>query len=520
MAQLATKSSRHFIEPNLVGHDRSQVEIFCYAEVPAPDAETLRLKALAEHWRATVGLTDDELAALVRRDAIDVLVDLGGRTARNRLLTFARKPAPVQVAHFLGHGYTSGLSVMDAFLADEALAPPGSEPLFSEPIVRLPRIPVVYQPPEGMPAVASLPALQRGYVTFGNFGRVVRLNVEVIATWARILNAVPRSRLVLNTVGFADQEVSDRYRRLFAAAGIDAGRVDLVFTTPQQKTWEAYSGIDIGLDPFPHNGGTTTIEALWLGVPSVCLDGRPSVGRFGAAIMGAVGLGDWVAKSKDAYVALAVARARDLPSLAAVRAGLRERMRGSTLCDARGLCAELEGAYLTLWQRYCDREDRVSALQIEGAREYGAGNAARAVELFRSAAEMRPRASSFSDLGAALRLAGRVAEAEAAYREAVSRDPSLAAAHANLGNLLNKQGRSAEAEIALRRAAELAPKDAQGLRNLAVCLMHQLRTRRGRACSASGARAGAPRRRSLRQSGPASAPARQVGRTRRVTTRA
>ncbi len=248
---------------------------------------------------------------------------------------FARKPAPVQVAHFLGHGYTSGLSVMDAFLADDALAPLGSDHLFSERVVRMPRMPVTYTPPTNMPEVAPLPALKNGYITFGNFGRVVRLNEDVIATWSKIMNALPKSRLVLNTVAFKDPEIGHRYHRMFARHGVSADRVDLLFTSPQPKTWDAYGQIDIALDPFPHNGGTTTIEALWLGVPSVCLRTRPSVGCFGATIMGSVGLGSWVANDADEYVALAVRRASNIESLATLRASLRSRMTASPLCDAR-----------------------------------------------------------------------------------------------------------------------------------------------------------------------------------------
>ncbi|WBT38303.1 O-linked N-acetylglucosamine transferase, SPINDLY family protein [Hyphomicrobium sp. DMF-1] len=471
----ATKSSRHFIEPILVGHDRSKVEIFCYAEVPAPDAETHRLKALAEHWRGTVGLSDDELANLIRRDAIDVLVDLGGHTARNRLLTFARKPAPVQVAHFLGHGYTSGLSVMDAFLADDELAPPGSDHLFSEPVERLPRMPVAYQPPQGMPDVTALPALANGYITFGNFGRAVRLNDEVIATWSEILKRVPRSRLVLNTVAFVDEEVCRRYRDLFAGHGISADRIDLVFTTPQPKTWEAYGTIDIALDPFPHNGGTTTIEAAWLGVPSICLKTRPSVGCFGATIMGSLGLSDWVAISREEYIAKAIARATDIEALAALRAGLRARMAASPLCDARGLATELERVYERLWLRYVDREEAVETLQRAAGWAYGRGNIERAIELFQEAAKRSQRADTMSNLGAAYRAAGRNAEAEAAYREAIARAPGFANAHGNLGNLLAGRGRLAEAESELRKACTAAPNDPQILRNLGLCLMRQLK---------------------------------------------
>ncbi|HEX2839763.1 tetratricopeptide repeat protein, partial [Hyphomicrobium sp.] len=471
----ATKSSRHFIEPILVGHDPEKVEVFCYAEVPAPDAETHRLKALAQHWRTTVGLSDDELADLIRRDAIDVLVDLGGHTARNRLLTFARKPAPIQVAHFLGHGYTSGLSVMDAFLADDVMAPEGSDHLFSEPVERMSRMPVAYEPPQGMPDVAPLPALKNGYVTFGNFGRVVRLNDEVIATWAEILSAVPRSRLVLNTVAFLDEEVCRRYRGLFAKHGISADRVDMVFSTPQSKTWEAYAGIDIALDPFPHNGGTTTIEAAWLGVPSVCLKMRPSIGCFGASIMGTLGLSDWVASTRRDYVAMAIRRAANIEALTELRAGLRARMAASALCDARGLAKDLERVYRRLWQRYLDREEAVDTLQRAAGWAYGRGNAARAVELFQEAAKRAPRASILSNLGAALRAAGRDDEAEKIYREAIERAPGFPNAHGNLGNLLSNRGRLAEAEVELRQAHAASPGDPQILRNLGVCLMRQLK---------------------------------------------
>ena len=289
-----------FAEPLLAAHDRSAVELHCYAEVPAPDAVTERFRAIADHWHSTVGLSDAELAEQIRRDRIDVLVDLAGHTAGNRLLTFARKPAPIQVAWLLGHGYTSGLSAMDAFLADAELAPPGADGLFSERLVRLSRIPLAYAPPAEMPDVAPLPALANGCITFGYFGRTVRLNDAVLAAWARILHAVPGSRLMLNSAPFGEPAGREQMSARFAALGIDPARLELVYTSPQPRTWAAYGEIDIALDPFPHNAGTTTIEALWQGVPVLSLAGRPTVGRFGAAILHAVGLDDWVTNDVDA----------------------------------------------------------------------------------------------------------------------------------------------------------------------------------------------------------------------------
>ncbi len=466
------KSARHFIEPMLAGHDRRAVEVFAYAEVAHPDAVTAYFKTLTDHWRPTVGLSDDELAALIRHDRIDVLIDLGGHTARNRLLALARKPAPVQIAHFLGHGYTSGMSAMDAFLADDCLAPAGSDHLFAERVMRLGRIPIAYQAPPELPPVASLPALRKGYVTFGHFGRTVRINERVVEAWARILNGVPGSRLMLNTGPFGDEGVRERYRRRFADHGISADRLELVYTTPQPNTWAAYGEVDIGLDPFPHNAGTTTIEALWLGVPVISLADRPSVGRFGLSILHAAELDDWVADTIDAYVAKAIAAAGDLPALAELRAGLRMRMQASPLGDGPGLAHQLERTYRSLWREWCaERSLDPAALTAKAAAAYQSGDFAAAAALFEKVAKATGEAGAWSNLGACLRALGRGQPAEAAFRQAIARDPALANAHANLANLLTGRGLLAEAADSYRAALALAPNDADTWRAYAVCLL-------------------------------------------------
>ncbi len=338
-----------FAEPLLAAHDRSCIEVFCYAAVTAPDAVTARFRALAEHWRNIVDLDDAAVAELIRRDGIDVLVDITGHTAGSRLLVFARRPAPVQIEYLLGHGYTSGLSAMDAFLADAVLAPPGSDALFSERIIRLPRVPLAYAPPDTMPPVAPLPALANGFVTFGYFGRTERLNDAVIATWARILHDVPAARLVLNSLPYREPAFRDLIATRFATQGIDRDRLDLIATAPQPVTCQRYGAIDIALDPFPHNAGTTTIEALWQGVPVVSLAGRPSVGRFGAMILHAVEMDDWVSEDAEGYVARAVAAAADTRALARIRAALRQRVADSPLCDAGELARHVESAYRELY---------------------------------------------------------------------------------------------------------------------------------------------------------------------------
>ena len=488
-----------FAEPLLAAHDRSNVELYLYAGVPAEDAATERFRSLSDHWRSTIGLCDAKLAELIRADQIDVLVDLAGHTAGNRLLTFARRPAPVQVAYLLGHGYSTGLSAMDAFLADDALAPEGADALFSERLVRLPRIPLAYAPPEDMPPVAPLPALSNGYVTFGHFGRTERLNDSVIATWAHILHTVPRSRLILDNRPFQEAAFRDLFLARFASHGIDPARLDLVYSTPQSSAWAAYGGIDIALDPFPHNAGTTTIEALWQGVPVVTLAGRPTVGRFGASILHAVGLDDWITGDTDAYVARAVAAATDLAALAQLRAGLRQRVAASPLRDAAGLARAIEHTFRTLWNEWLEGDvARLHRLYTEGNRTAAADLARRMLRrdeadaaahhvlgllayhdqrlgeadthLRCAIAQLPAQAEMHANHAAILRKLGRLADAEAAARSALELEPDRVAAHNNLGNILRDVGRCDESAECYRAAIRLEPAFADAWVNLSWVL--------------------------------------------------
>ena len=338
-----------FFEPLLAGHHAAAVETFAYAEVDRPDRETEKLKGLFDHWCDTFALSDEALAEAIRADGIDILVELAGHTRGNRLLTFARKPAPVQVS-WLGYAYTTGLSAMDYFLADEDFVPADADRLFSEEVWRLPRSAFAFRPPAGAPSVGPLPAAANGSVTFGYFSRPVRVNHRVVATWADILHAVPGSRLVLNNKPFTDPAMHETLLSRFAVHGIGGERLTVMSESPP---WATYNTIDIALDPFPHNAGTTTFEALWMGVPVMTLAARPSVGRLGATILNKLDLGDWVAHSEAEYVERAAAAARDPEGLAALRAGMRERMRTSPLMDEAGFAGDVEGAYREMWRRWC-----------------------------------------------------------------------------------------------------------------------------------------------------------------------
>ncbi len=339
---------RHFLEPLLAHHDKGAVEVFAYAEVRREDDITARFRTYADHWLSTIGLSDEALAERIRADGIDVLVDLAGHTAGNRLLVFARKPAPVSVS-WLGYGYTTGLSAIDYLLTDEASCPSGCEHLFAETPWRLATPGYAYRAPEVMGEVSPLPALQRGQVTFGTLTRGVRINHRTIRVWAEILKRLPTARLVIDSGHFKEATAQAALAARFAAHGIGAERLAIGCHSPP---WDVLRGMDIGLDCFPHNSGTTLFESLYMGVPFVTLAGRPSVGRLGSSILHGVGHPEWIAGSEEEYIEKAVALATDPPALAALRAGLRQEMQASPLMNETAFARRVEIAYRDMFGQW------------------------------------------------------------------------------------------------------------------------------------------------------------------------
>jgi len=339
---------RFFLEPLMARHDKRAVEVFAYAELEQEDAVTVRFRSYADRWVGTAGLSDAALAERIRNDGIDILVDLAGHTAKNRLGVFAMKPAPVSVS-WLGYGYTTGLSAIDYYLTDETSAPPGSEGLFSERPWRLKTPGWVYRNAEGMGEVSELPALRRGHVTLGTLTRAVRINHRTIRVWSQILQRVPDARLVVDSKNYLDPTMCDALAAKFAAHGIGRERLELGFHSPP---WDVLRGIDIGLDCFPHNSGTTLFETLYMGVPYVTLAGRPSVGRLGSSILQGVGHPEWIAQTEEDYVDKVVELANDLPRLAKLRTGLRQQMRASALMDEQGFARKVEQAYRFMFEAW------------------------------------------------------------------------------------------------------------------------------------------------------------------------
>lgn len=345
---LRRHSMQHFLLPALAHLDDSRIELFLYSATGKSDAVTAQYRALAAKFTSLEGIGDAEAAAMIAADGIDILVDASGHTAGNRLGVFARKPAPVQ-ATWLAYGTTTGVAAIDWFLGDARLVPPGGERHFVERVWRLASA-YCYAPPEGMPGVAPLPATKNGAVTFGCFSRTIRLNDRTLAAWGRILASLPESRLKLDSLPFVDEATRTDFARRLCRFGAREDQLEIGYTTPQAAVWDAYDRIDIALDPFPHNAGATTFEALWLGVPVVSKRDRIPLGRFGDSILNAAGLGDWVADDVPGYVARAVAAASDIAALAALRASLRVRLSASKLGDAPAFGAALSAAFHGMWQ--------------------------------------------------------------------------------------------------------------------------------------------------------------------------
>ena len=348
-----THSVAFFIDPILAHHDRRHIEVTCYADVAVPDTTTTRLRTLADSWRNTCRLTDAQVAEMVRADGIDILVDLAGHTADNRLLVFARKPAPVQVT-YLGYPNTTGLQTVDYRLtdawADAEELPNG----YTEELVRLPHGFLRYAPPKEAPPVGRLPARETDYVTFGSFNNLPKVNPGVVARWSEILLAVPNSRLLLKTKSFNDEATQERYFGLFAQNGVGREHLDFIGHTPSSREHLAlYNQVDIGLDPFPYNGTTTTCEALWMGVPVITLAGEVHAGRVGVSLLSSVGLTELIADTADQYISLAVELAGNVNRLSSLRANLRGRVAASPLCDGQTFTHALEAAYRSMWRRWC-----------------------------------------------------------------------------------------------------------------------------------------------------------------------
>ena len=346
-------SVAYFIEPILAAYDRQGFEVCCFSDVGRPDAVTERLKGYVDQWLDISAYSDDSVAAAIREQGIDILVDLAGHTSRHRLLVFAGKPAPVQVS-YLGYPATTGMAAMDYRLIDAITDPDGSENVCSERLLRLPESFLCYAPAATAPAVAPSPCLENGHISFGSFNHLSKVTEAVVGTWSQILLRVPGARLIMKHISLQDPAIRQRYLDLFESHGVAAGRITMLsWSESVGDHLSCYAGVDIALDTFPYNGTTTTCEALWMGVPVVTFAGDAHVSRVGLSLLNNAGLGELVAGDVHEYIDRAISLAADREYLAAMRSGLRQSVAESALCNRQGMAAALGQAFRDIWKQYC-----------------------------------------------------------------------------------------------------------------------------------------------------------------------
>jgi len=333
-------------------HTSGLIELIAYANNSRTDALTERIKSRCHSWHSVAGLSDSNLAQLIRDDGIDILIDLSGHTAKTRLPMFAWKPAPIQVS-WLGYFATTGVAAMDYIIADSWTVPKSEESHFTEKIQRLPETYLCYTPPDADVPVAPLPALVNGTITFGCFNNIAKMNDAVVALWARLLTEAPGSRLFLKTAQLDEAAVRQSVVNRFATHGIAAERLIMEGAAPRTELLAAYHRVDIALDPFPYPGGATSIEALWMGVPVLTLMGDRFLSHIGESILQNAGLPEWVAIDVDDYVARAVSHTRDLQRLATLHNGLRQQVLASPLFDAPRFARHFEAALRVMWREWC-----------------------------------------------------------------------------------------------------------------------------------------------------------------------
>ncbi|XP_022977518.1 probable UDP-N-acetylglucosamine--peptide N-acetylglucosaminyltransferase SPINDLY isoform X2 [Cucurbita maxima] len=372
-----THSVSYFIEAPLVHHDYANYKVVVYSAVVKGDAKTIRFRdKVLKHggvWRDIYGIDEKKVASMVREDKVDILVELTGHTANNKLGMMACRPAPLQVT-WIGYPNTTGLPTIDYRISDALADPPNTKQKHVEELVRLPESFLCYTPSPEAGTVSSAPALSNGFITFGSFNNLAKITPKVLQVWARILCAIPNSRLVVKCKPFGCDSVRQRFLSTLEQLGLESQRVDLLpLILLNHDHMQAYSLMDISLDTFPYAGTTTTCESLYMGVPCVTMAGSVHAHNVGVSLLSNVGLGHLVAKNEEEYVKLALQLASDVTALSNLRMSLRNLMSKSPVCDGPNFILHLESTYRKMWQRYCEGDvpslRRIEILQQQEATE-------------------------------------------------------------------------------------------------------------------------------------------------------
>lgn len=448
-----------FIEPILSSHDESACEVFCYSDVGMADEITEHMQTLVRNWRDIHRLKDEQVERMIWEDKIDILIDLAGHSANNRLSLFNRGPAPIQVT-YLGYPNTTGLANMHYRITDDLADPNGkTDHLFTENLLRLPRGFLCYRPPVETPDIAPPPIMKSGKVTFGSFNNRAKITPGVVKVWSEILKRVPGSRLVLKSKVLSDPEVQQSLLDTFVQEGVSSERVEFHGSIPNQYDHlTLYNSIDIALDTFPYNGTTTTCEALWMGVPCIVLKGDFHMSRVGVSLLTNASMEELIADTPDDYVKKAVDLAKNPSRLLQLRQKQRDILASSPLMDIYGFTRDLENMYRKIWIQWCTLGN---ARSIDARKNSKAGEPPSLINS--SQAEF---ARSINKLGEDLFGAGRQEDALSAFHKALEIDPECVAALNNLGVFYWQKGDAHKATEFLQQALSINPFNEDSIHNL------------------------------------------------------
>jgi len=348
-----------FIHPILKGHDKTSFNVFCYSATVQKDDMTKNIEEMVYKWTDIRSLSNSAICQAIQKDRIHILIDLAGHTTNNCLGVFAMKPAPIQ-ASYLGYPGTTGISQIDYRITDPWADLPDADIYYAEKLVRMPKCFLCYQPDTQAPPVADLPSQKNGWISFGSFNRIPKLNDNLLDIWAHILKRLKKSRLFLKTKGFNDPEIIKRFKTFFEKRGIEQNRLILLGHSPtREQHLSLYNQMDIALDTYPYHGTTTTCEALWMGVPVITLEGSAHVSRASISILQNIGLKDCIAKSPEDYINKAIQMVSDLSLLRQIRLKLRSIVRSSSLCQQQVYISDLEQMYQWMWRQYSQEKRRL-----------------------------------------------------------------------------------------------------------------------------------------------------------------
>lgn len=484
----------YHLRPVLAAHDKDEFDIFLYNAFPNCDAITEEFAGYVDCYRDISLKPDEKVESLIRKDGIDILVDLAGHTGFNRLMLFARRPAPVQIS-WLGYFNTTGMAAMDYFISDAITSPATDDPCFVEKIIRLPDIRFCYEPLSYAPDVAPLPSEKNNYVTFGSFNAIHKMIPEVLELWAHVVQAVPNSRLLLKSKSFRDEEIKSDFQKRFAALGIAKERLELRPSSPHHEMLAEYGDMDISLDTFPYNGGATTCEAIWMGVPVITLKGSTPIGRQTAAYLNTFGHTEWIATTPDEYVKIARLVASDPAKLARIRAGLRAEMATSPLCDRYAFTRDLESLYRNVWEKWCADETKHAVPTRQSTRRFTADELSdigfnylkdkqldQADTVFKRVLRRKPRHSgALNGLAFVHEATGDYSVAERYFKRALKSGESVETYY-NIGCFYLDQRQYQKAIASFLRVTEMQPDNVQAYLNLGI--VHKLRGSSEYACRA------------------------------------